>query len=205
MVRAFILKIIFLSLVMVPGAVKAAETTTAIFAGGCFWCIEKDLEHVEGVSEVVSGYTGGHVENPAYKQVSSGGTGHYEAVQVTYDPEVLSYSDLLKSFWVNVDPHDARGQFCDKGDQYRAGIFTSNEEEKKVALASKEALENSGQLSEKIVTKILPVSEFFLAEDYHQDYYKKSKLRYDFYRARCGRDNRLKKVWGDVDVESILK
>ncbi len=205
MIRNIVLQIAFILTLVLPGVVQASEVATAIFAGGCFWCIEKDLEHVEGVSEVVSGYTGGHVENPAYKQVSRGVTGHYEAVQVSYDPSVVSYKELLKAFWPGIDPHDARGQFCDKGDQYRAAIFTSNEEERKEALASKEALQNSGQLLEDIVTEILPASEFFLAEDYHQDYYKKNSLRYNFYRARCGRDNRTKKVWGNVDVEGILK
>ncbi len=185
--------------------VRAGETATAVFAAGCFWCIEKDLEHVEGVGEVISGYIGGHVDEPSYKQVSRGGTGHYEAVQVIYDPSVVSYQELLKAFWVNVDPHDAKGQFCDKGDQYRAAIFYQDDEEQKQAIESKKELEESDRLSQPIVTEILPVATFWKAEFYHQNYYKKNPVRYNFYRSRCGRDKRLKAVWGDIDINTILQ
>ena len=204
MIRTTIPKTVFLLIMMFSYGAQAGESATAIFAGGCFWCLEKDMEHVEGVTSVVSGYTGGHVDNPSYKQVSHGGTGHYEAVQVHYDPSVLSYGELLKAFWPQIDPHDAKGQFCDKGDQYRAAIFTGSEQERKAAQASKDALQNSGQLSEPVVTEILATGTFWPAEEYHQDYYKKSSFRYNFYRTRCGRDNRLKEIWANVDINDIL-
>ncbi|MFZ0256835.1 MAG: peptide-methionine (S)-S-oxide reductase MsrA [Gammaproteobacteria bacterium] len=179
-------------------------TQTTVFAGGCFWCVEAALEKLEGVSEVVSGYTGGHIERPSYEQVSAGNTGHYEAVEVVYDPQRVTYEQLLKTFWNNIDPYDDTGQFCDKGDQYRAAIFFSGAEQQKAAEASKHELEMSGALVQPIVTQILPAQRFWPAEDYHQDYYKKNPLRYRYYRTVCGRDRRLNEVWSEVDLEAIL-
>ncbi len=171
--------------------VHAAE---AVFGGGCFWCMESDLEKMKGVESVVSGYSGGHVENPTYKQVSKGGTGHIEVVKVTYDPKKISYAKLLEVFWENVDPFDPDGQFCDKGDQYVAAIFVSNDEEKKLAEETKAKVEE--HFGQEVATKILPSAPFYPAEDYHQDYYKENSWRYNFYRKGCGRDDRLEEVWG---------
>ncbi|MCB1319759.1 MAG: peptide-methionine (S)-S-oxide reductase MsrA [Leptospiraceae bacterium] len=179
---------------------KASESgyETAIFAGGCFWCVESDLEKLDGVISVISGYTGGDVENPTYEEVSDGGTGHREAVMVTFDPQKISYETLLQAFWHNVDPVDARGQFCDKGFQYTSAIFYGSPEQKAAADDSKMLLEADEQRfgGQTIATEILPAKTFYPAEDYHQDYYKKNPIRYKFYRGRCGRDNRLKEVWG---------
>lgn len=174
-----------------PGTDKRA---TAIFAMGCFWCAEADFEKVDGVVDVVSGYTGGRVRNPSYEQVSAGGTGHYEAVLVTYDPSKVKYSDLLSVFWRNVDPFDAEGQFCDKGESYRAAIFPSSMAERKAADASREYL--VAHFKRDLATRIITRAPFYRAEDYHQDYYKKNPLRYRYYRSRCGRDDRLAEVWG---------
>jgi len=168
----------------------------AVFAGGCFWCMEPPYDKLAGVLATTSGYTGGTVKNPTYEQVSDGGTGHYEVLQVKYDPSRVSYQQLLDVFWQNVDPFDARGQFCDKGDQYRAAIFYRTDAEREKAEASKRALEQSGRFREKIVTEILPAVAFYPAEEYHQDYYKKNPIRYRFYRSGCGRDARLREVRG---------
>lgn len=167
---------------------------TAIFAGGCFWCMEKPFDKIDGVKSTVSGYSGGAIENPTYKQVSSGESGHYEVLQVTYDPSKVSYDQLLDIFWRNVDPLDAGGQFCDRGGQYRSGVFYSNDEEKNIAEKSK--AKHEAILGEKIVTEIMPASTFYAAEDYHQDYYQKNPVRYKYYRWNCGRDQRLEQVWG---------
>jgi len=172
----------------------SAQNAKAIFAGGCFWCTESDLEKVPGVIAVVSGYTGGQLAKPSYDQVSAGGTGHYEAVEVTYDPRKLGYAQLLDAFWHDVDPFDDLGQFCDKGSQYRGAIFYLNADQKKIADDSKRALER--RFGRKIVTGILPAGPFYRAEEYHQDYAKKNPLRYHFYRFNCGRDQRLQAVWG---------
>ena len=173
-----------------------AQTAKATFAGGCFWCTESDLQKVPGVITVVSGYTGGHVKNASYEQVSAGGTGHYESVEVTYDPKKLSYEKLLDAFWHDVDPFDDEGQFCDKGSQYRSAIFYHDALQKAAAEASKAVLEK--RFGRKIVTAILPAGPFYHAEDYHQDYAKKNPVRYHFYRFNCGRDQRLEAVWGTV-------
>lgn len=173
---------------------EAEKRATAIFAMGCFWCAEADFEKVDGVVDVVSGYTGGRVRNPSYEQVSAGGTGHYEAVLVTYDPSKVKYSDLLSVFWRNVDPFDAEGQFCDKGESYRAAIFPSSVAERKAADASREYL--VAHFKRDLATRIITRAPFYRAEDYHQDYYKKNPLRYRYYRSRCGRDDRLAEVWG---------
>jgi len=174
----------------------AAQTAKATFAGGCFWCTESDLQKVPGVITVVSGYAGGHVKNASYEQVSAGGTGHRESVEVTYDPKKLTYERLLDAFWHDVDPFDDEGQFCDKGSQYRSAIFYHDAQQKATADASKAALEKC--FGRKIVTDILPVGPFYAAEDYHQDYAKKNPVRYHFYRFNCGRDQRLEAVWGSV-------
>jgi peptide methionine sulfoxide reductase msrA/msrB len=181
------------------------DTRTAVFAGGCFWCTESDFEKEPGVIEAVSGYTGGHTQNPTYEQTSAGGTGHIEAVKVTYDPTRVSYGQLLTWFWRHVDPTDAGGQFVDRGDQYRSAIFYADEEQRRLAEASKEKLAASGRFEKPIATDILPLGEFYMAEEYHQDYYKKNPIRYKFYRFNSGRDQFLKKVWGELSPESILE
>jgi peptide-methionine (S)-S-oxide reductase len=168
-----------------------------VFAGGCFWCMEKPFETEPGVKSVLSGYTGGHVDKPTYKQVSGGQSGHYEVIEVTYDPEVAKFERLLEIFWHNVDPVDAGGQFCDRGQQYSTAIFVDGAVEKAAAEASKTALQASGRLPGDVVTPILPAAEFFPAEDYHQDYYKVNPIRYKYYRYRCGRDLRLDELWGE--------
>jgi peptide-methionine (S)-S-oxide reductase len=176
------------------GAATGAATAVATFASGCFWCTEADYEKVPGVVDAVSGYTGGRVANPTYEQVSGGGTGHREAVQVFYDPKRVSYQQLLDVFWRNVDPVDARGQFCDKGPQYTSAIYVANADERRQAEASKAALQRSGRLREPIVTAIVDTATFYRAEEYHQSYYKKNPVRYRFYRSNCGRDARLREL-----------
>jgi methionine-S-sulfoxide reductase len=178
------------------GLQAQAQFAVATFAGGCFWCSESDFEHVPGVVDAVSGYTGGRVANPTYEQVSAGRTGHREAVRVTYDPRRVSYAQLLNVFWRSVDPVDAGGQFCDRGPQYTSAIFIASDEERRLAEASKRAIEQSGRLRRPIATAILPAGPFYPAEAYHQAYYKKNPLRYRFYRSTCGRDRRLRQVWG---------
>ncbi len=169
---------------------------TAVFAGGCFWCMEPPFDKVEGVVSTTSGYTGGQKEKPTYKEVSAGGTGHYEALQVVYDPSKVSYTQLLDIFWHNVDPLTGDGQFCDKGSQYRSAIFVADAEQRRLAEESKRKLEESKRFDKPIVTEILPAATFYPAEEYHQDYYIKNPIRYRFYRTTCGRDTRLKQVWG---------
>ncbi len=173
-----------------------APLEKATFAGGCFWCMEPPFEKLEGVIEVIPGYTGGHKENPSYEEVTDGITGHYEAVQITYDPTKITYKELLQTFWQQIDPTDAWGQFVDRGSQYRTAIFFHDEEQRRLAEESKQELEKSGRYEKTIVTKILKYSKFYPAEDFHQDYYKKCPIRYKTYRAGSGRDQYLKKVWG---------
>jgi peptide methionine sulfoxide reductase msrA/msrB len=173
------------------------KTAEAVFAGGCFWCTEADFEKVDGVIEVVSGYSGGKLPNPTYHQVSAGGTGHVEAVKVTYDPSKIAYAQLLQAFWRHVDPTDSGGQFVDRGSQYRSVIFYANDPERQLAEASKKELEASGRFDKPIVTDILALGPFYPAEDYHQDYYKKNPLRYRFYRAGSGRDQFLERAWAE--------
>ena len=177
------------------------HTRSAVFAGGCFWCTESDFEKVDGVIEAVSGYTGGRIENPTYKQVSAGGTGHVEAIKVVYDPDKVSYSRLLDVFWRHVDPTDAGGQFVDRGDQYRSVIFYADEEERQMAEASKKALDASGRFDRPIVTDILPLGAFYEAEDYHQDYYEKNPIRYNWYRSGSGRDKFLETTWAGEEMK----
>jgi peptide methionine sulfoxide reductase msrA/msrB len=175
--------------------VPTAGTRTAVFAGGCFWCTESDFEKVPGVTEVISGYTGGHVANPSYEQVSAGGTGHFESVKVVYDPKKITYAQLLDYFWRHVNPTDPGGQFVDRGDQYRSAIFYANEQQRRLAEESKAQLAASGQFDKPIVTLILPLGPFYNAEAYHQDYYKKNPIRYHYYRYASGRDRFLAKAW----------
>ena len=174
-------------------------TASAVFAGGCFWCTESDFEKVDGVVQVVSGYTGGHVENPSYKEVSGGGTGHIEAIKVIYDPLKISYEGLLDVFWRHVDPTDPGGQFVDRGDQYRSAIFFASEKEKQLAEDSRKRLEQSGRFGKPVATLIIPLEIFYPAEDYHQDYYKKNPIRYKWYRSGSGRDAFLKNAWPKDD------
>lgn len=178
----------------------AAETierqqAKATFAGGCFWCMEQSFEALPGVSDVKSGYTGGESKKPTYKNVSSGTTGHVEAIQVIYDPKKISYEKLIKVFWRNIDPTNGEGQFCDDGNQYRSVIFYHDEEQKRIAKQSKTLLEKNKPFSGSIKTKIVPASKFHLAENYHQNYYKKNPLTYKFYRFTCRRDSRLNELW----------
>jgi peptide methionine sulfoxide reductase msrA/msrB len=175
-----------------PGSLEVAT-----FAGGCFWCIESDFEKVDGVAKVISGYTGGQEANPTYQQVCSGTTGHLEAVQVFFDPRVLGYSEVLNIFWRNVDPTDPGGQFIDRGLQYSTAVFYHTETQKKLAEESKRELEVSGRFETPIVTPILPVSEFYAAEEYHQDFYKRHPAQYQLYRADSGRDQFIEQVWED--------
>ena len=174
----------------------AAMSATAIFAGGCFWCMEHDFDQVPGVISTTSGYTGGHVANPSYEQVSAGGTGHAESVQVRYDPRKVGYQKLLDVYWHNIDPVAVDRQFCDRGSQYRSAIFYLDDAQKRLAEASKRKLEASGRFTQPIATQIVAAGRFYPAEEYHQDYYKKNPIRYKFYRFNCGRDQRLEEIWG---------
>ena len=176
------------------GDENADHLQTAVFAGGCFWCMESAFDPVEGVVDTISGYTGGKVANPTYEAVKHGGTGHYEALKVVYDDRQTSYEKLLHVFWRNIDPFNPRGQFCDKGSQYRAAIFVQDDSQRKAAEKSKEELATHTKL--KIVTEILPSTEFYRAEEYHQNYYQKNPIKYRYYRTSCGRDRRLVEIWG---------
>jgi len=171
-------------------------STIATLAGGCFWCTESDLEKVPGVTKVISGYTGGKKEDPTYEEVSAGGSGHLEAIQVYYDPQQVTYEQLLDIFWRHINPTDPGGQFADRGSQYRSAIFYHNPEQKRLAEQSKEALNRSGKFTKPIVTEILPLGKFYEAEEYHQDYYQKNPIRYRYYRHGSGRDQFLQEVWG---------
>ena len=174
---------------------SSGRTATAIFAGGCFWCLEADYEKLPGVLDVESGYTGGKTVNPTYKQVSAGGTGHTEAVRITYDPAKVSYPQLVEYFWRHIDPTVKDRQFCDVGTQYRSGIYWQNEDERKIAEASRDELLKSGKFRE-IHTEIVAAAAFYPAEEYHQGYYKKNPIRYTLYRGGCGRDARVQELWG---------
>jgi len=182
------------------GTMSMAGTyQTATFAGGCFWCVESDFDKISGVIETVSGYMGGHVLNPSYKQVSAGGTGHAEVVRVTFDPQQVSYQQLLRVFWRSIDPTARDRQFCDKGRQYRSAIFYQNEQQQQLAELSRQELQASKPFTAEIVTEIVPEKTFYPAEDYHQNYYKRNPLRYKYYRHSCGRDQRLRELWGKAD------
>jgi len=187
------------ALALTTSGLQAADddnTAVAIFAGGCFWCMEPPFDKLDGVKSTISGYIGGDKHNPTYRQVSAGKTGHTEAVEVRYDPSKVSYQTLLDVFWVNIDPLVNNRQFCDAGSQYRPGIFYVNEQQRQLAEASKRALEESKRFDKPIVAEITAATEFYPAEDYHQDYYKKNPVRYKYYRYGCGRDKRLDELWG---------
>ena len=186
---------LWLALLAGAGAQGAPPATaTAIFAGGCFWCVEADFDKVDGVISTTSGYIGGRTPKPSYEEVSRGGTGHAEAVEIVYDPAKVSYQKLLDVFWHNIDPLAKNWQFCDHGDQYRSAIFTRDEEQRRLAEASKAAV--AKRFKQPIETEIVAAGPFYKAEDYHQDYYLKNPLRYRFYRFNCGRDARLEELWG---------
>jgi len=184
-----------LMLVFAAGTASAKNIQTAIFAGGCFWCVESDFDQIKGVTSTTSGYIGGNTNNPTYKQVTKGGTGHFEAVQIKFDADKVSYAQLLNAFWHSVDVTDAGGQFCDRGDSYRTAVFATTPQQAASAGQSKSAAES--ELGQKIVTPILMAGPFYKAENYHQDYHTKNPLKYKFYRTRCGRDKRVKQVWGN--------
>ncbi|MBU1276416.1 MAG: peptide-methionine (S)-S-oxide reductase MsrA [Proteobacteria bacterium] len=189
---------------LLPGATAMGDamseekinTATATFAGGCFWCMEPPFDTLDGVVSTTSGYTGGHLKDPSYEEVSAGGTGHAEAIQVVYDPSRVSYAELLEVFWRNIDPTVKDRQFCDVGSQYRTAIFFHDDEQKRLALESKQRFDKSGRLG-AIHTEIVAAGPFYPAEDYHQDYYKKNPVRYKYYRWSCGRDQRLEELWGE--------
>lgn len=190
------IKVGFILLVTLLTYVTNAAADKAIFAGGCFWCMESDFEKLEGVTDVISGFTGGKIKNPTYR---GNHKGHYEAVEVTYDPSKVSYKELLDYYWVNIDPFDARGQFCDKGFSYLSAIFVANNKERELAEASRQKVVKEFP-KQKVVTPILNTSTFYPIkgdESYHQDYYKNNSVRYKYYRWSCGRDQRLKEIWGD--------
>jgi peptide-methionine (S)-S-oxide reductase len=179
-----------------PGPVTAASHARAIFAGGCFWCMEPPYDALPGVISTTSGYIGGQKKRPSYEEVSAGGTGHAEAVEVVYDPNQVSYEKLLEVFWRNIDPTVKNRQFCDAGSQYRSAIFYLDQDQRRLAEASREALMKSKPFKGEIVTEIAPAGEFWPAEEYHQDYYRKNPIRYKYYRNGCGRDARLQELWG---------
>jgi peptide-methionine (S)-S-oxide reductase len=178
------------------GARATGARATAVFAGGCFWSMEHPFDQLDGVLAVTVGYTGGHVRNPTYEEVSAGVTGHLESVQVSYDPAKIGYDRLLDAFWHNIDPVSPDGQFCDFGPQYRTAIFYRDSAQRRLAEASKRRLETSGRFAQPIATAIAPAAEFYAAEEYHQHYYRKNPLRYRIYRVGCGRDRRLQQIWG---------
>ncbi|MFK5984468.1 MAG: peptide-methionine (R)-S-oxide reductase MsrB [Pseudomonadota bacterium] len=183
-----------------PSYAKAKNIEVATFAGGCFWCIESNMEKLPGVIDAVSGYSGGEIKNPTYKQVSSGSTKHIEAVQISYNPDKISYKDLLAEFWRIIDPTDATGSFADRGDQYQSAIFYHNDKQQQLAEKTKQLLKHSGVYQKPIKTEILALKNFYLAEDYHQDYHNKNPLRYKYYRYRSGRDQYIEKTWGDKKI-----
>ncbi len=200
MVRAKIVPFVFLlSLALGIGAISlpvlGKDSETAIFAGGCFWCVEHLFDEVDGVYTTTSGYIGGHLKNPDYKTVSAGGTGHTEAVEVRYDPTTVTYTELLRIFWRNIDPTTRNRQFCDRGRQYRSGIFYLNNDQKRLAEASRRKLQANKPFSGPIVTEITAAGPFYPAEVYHQDYHHKNPIRYRLYRYNCGRDRRLRELW----------
>ena len=191
--------ILFIGTLSVQTISQAAANATqgkAYFAGGCFWCMEEVFENVEGVLSVTSGYIGGTVARPSYEEVSAGRTGHAESVEVVYDPAKVSYQKLLDAFWLNVDPITPNAQFCDHGSQYRSAIFFQTDEEKRTSETSKQAIEQSSRFKDQIVTQIVMASQFYPAEEYHQDFYKKNPIRYKFYKYNCGRAQRLEALWG---------
>lgn len=204
MKRSWLLRMVYTWLlvplvVMAPdNGIAAPKTETATFAGGCFWCMESPFDKLDGVLSVTVGYTGGWVKNPTYEQVSAGGTGHAESVRIVYDPARIGYGKLLEVYWHNIDPTVKDRQFCDAGHQYRSAIFYHNEEQHRLALKSRDALERSKPFPGQIQTEIVAAGVFYPAEEYHQHYYEKNPLRYRFYRGACGRDRRLHELWGNA-------
>lgn len=182
-------------------AQSPARTEKATFAGGCFWCVEADFDKVDGVISTTSGYTGGRTPNPTYKEVSGGSTGHAEAVEIVYDPAKVSFEKLLETFWRSIDPLVKDRQFCDSGDEYRSAIFFHNDDQKRLAEATRSVVE--AQLKQKVFTEIVPAGPFYKAEDYHQDYYIKNPSKYSFYRWNCGRDQRLQQIWGNKKTSEV--
>jgi peptide-methionine (S)-S-oxide reductase len=201
MSRPFALAVLF-AVATAPAAV-AEDRARAVFAGGCFWCIEADFDKIEGVLETTSGYAGGHVADPSYEQVVAGGTGHREVLEVTYDPSVVGYDELLTAFWHSVDPTDDGGQFCDRGFSYTTAIYVEDADQREAAEASKERVAADLAVDARIVTPIVEDAEFYRAEDYHQNYYEKNPARYKFYRWSCGRNDRVREVWGDEAYAGI--
>lgn len=193
--------IYFLLLISLSAVTWAEQESTsraeAIFAGGCFWCMEPPFDKLDGVISTTSGYSGGHIDNPTYKQVSAGTSGHLEVLQVVYNPDKVSYQQLLQTFWVNVDLLDGGGQFCDRGHHYSSAIFYANESERQAAQNSMLAIVDSGRFEKPIQTQLLAAAKFYPAEKYHQDYYQRNPVRYKYYRWNCGRDQRLEELWGD--------
>ena len=200
MMKDRLLTLFLLAALAMPGMANAA-LVKATFAGGCFWCMEPPYDKLDGVVSTTSGYIGGHTEKPTYEAVSAGGTGHAEAVEVTYDPARIGYAKLLEVFWRNIDPTVRNRQFCDVGDQYRSAIFYHDAEQRRLAEQSKAALEKSRPFPQPIVTEIVAAGVFTPAEAYHQDYYLKNPVRYKFYRYRCGRDQRLDELWGKAGLK----
>lgn len=193
--------------IALPSAGNAAEKKLSlmIVAGGCFWCVESDFDYVPGVVSTISGYIGGHLDNPTYKTVTAGNSGHIEAVAIKFDPTKVTYAELLEVFWRSVDPTDGGGQFCDRGESYTTAIFTTSPEQKRLAEESKQRIDKSGVLKQPIVTPIRDAGTFYSAEDYHQDYYKRNPVRYKFYRFNCGRDQRITSLWGAEAHKGIEK
>ena len=200
---------VVLAVTLIGGAGRAATRELALprdknlqvatFSGGCFWCMEAPFDKLEGVLSTTSGYTGGHTVGPSYEEVSSGDTGHAESVRIVFDPARIAYRKLLDVFWHNIDPIAKNRQFCDVGEQYRSAIHYHDEEQRRLAEASRDELQRSGRFTQPIATQIVPATAFYAAEDYHQDYYKKNPIRYKFYRYNCGRDQRLEEVWGAAE------
>jgi peptide-methionine (S)-S-oxide reductase len=199
--RDTLFTIFLLAALAMPGLANGATLAKATFAGGCFWCMEPPYDKLDGVVSTTSGYIGGHTSKPTYEAVSAGGTGHAEAVEITYDPTRVSYAKLLDVYWRNIDPTVRNRQFCDVGDQYRSAIFYHDAEQRRLAEASKAALARSKPFPQPVVTEIVPAGVFTRAEAYHQDYYLKNPLRYKFYRHRCGRDQRLEELWGKARTD----
>ena len=203
MIRTLTAAVIGLLILGSPGGASAKEPNVMIVAGGCFWCVESDFDKVPGVLSTQSGYTGGLLINPTYKQVTRGGSGHLEAVRIEFDPAKTDFATLLEIYWRTVDPTDGGGQFCDRGESYTTAIFAVTPEQKQLAEASKAAIEKSGVLDDPIETQILYATPFYPAEDYHQDYHTKSPIRYRVYRYNCGRDKRVKAIWGDQAYRGV--
>lgn len=200
-IRKFLVPLIFLGISMVNIVDAAKPRAEAIFAAGCFWCIEEAFSNMNGIIDTEVGFIGGHVANPTYDQVSNKNTGHREAIRIVYDPAKVDYKTLLKRFWQNVDATDAGGQFCDRGESYKSAIYYKNNTQKKLAVASKNKITKSNILNKNVVTDIIKAGKFYKAEGYHQKYHRKNPIRYKYYKFRCGRAARLQELWGKVNAE----